>query len=133
MRVQAAGRRAGARSRVGRTEGGGRAVTAARSSAPPPWQTDFGGINTRTDGRHETGFAERRADYYPFSTNLFSLVHIITRTSSSDRHHMANAIMAMLATAIFVWHRKHHTQPPPGSSIRGPTQVEVTVAQPESQ
>ena len=42
-------------------------------------------------------------------------------------------LVAVLATAIFVWHRKHRMQPPPGSSTRGPRQVEVTVAQPESQ
>ena len=38
-------------------------------------------------------------------------------------------LVAVLATAIFVWHRKHRIQPPPGSSTRGPRQVEVTVAE----
>ena len=45
-------------------------------------------------------------------------------------------LVAVLATAIFVWRRKHRMQPPPGSSsTRGPRQVEVevTVARPESQ
>ena len=42
-------------------------------------------------------------------------------------------LVAVLATAIFVWHRKHRMQPPPGSSTRGPQQVELTVARPESQ
>ena len=41
-------------------------------------------------------------------------------------------LVAVLATAIFVWHRKHRMQPPPGSSTRGPQQVELTVARPES-
>ena len=43
-------------------------------------------------------------------------------------------LVAVLATAIFVWRRKHRMQPPPGSSsTRGPQQVELTVARPQSQ
>ena len=42
-------------------------------------------------------------------------------------------LVAVLATAIFVWHRKHRMQPPTGSSTRAPQQVEVTVVQPDSQ
>ena len=41
-------------------------------------------------------------------------------------------LVAMLAAAIFVWHRKRRMQPPPPSaSTKAPQQVEVTVAQPE--
>ena len=43
-------------------------------------------------------------------------------------------LVAMLAAAIFVWHRKRRMQPPPSSaSTTAPQQVEVTVTQPESQ
>ena len=47
-------------------------------------------------------------------------------------------LVAVLATALFAWHRKHRMQPPPaGSSTRKTSrqtqQVEVTAAQPESQ
>ena len=42
-------------------------------------------------------------------------------------------LVAVLAAAIFVWHRKRRTQLPVGSSTRAPQQVEVTVAQPDSQ
>ena len=41
--------------------------------------------------------------------------------------------MAMLGAAIFVWHRKRHSQPPQSSaSNAAPQQVEVIVTQPES-
>ena len=41
-------------------------------------------------------------------------------------------LVAMLAAAIFVWHRKRRMQPPPSSaSTAAPQQVEVTVTQPE--
>jgi hypothetical protein len=39
----------------------------------------------------------------------------------------------LLAAAVSVWHRKRRMQPPTGSSTRAPQQVEVTVAQPDSQ
>ena len=42
-------------------------------------------------------------------------------------------LAAVLAAAVFVWHRKRRMQPPTGSSTRAPQQVEVTVAQPDSQ
>ena len=43
-------------------------------------------------------------------------------------------LVAMLAAAVFVWHRKRRTQPPQSSaSNAAPQQVKVTVAQPESQ
>ena len=42
-------------------------------------------------------------------------------------------LVAVLAAAVFVWHRKRRMQPPTGSSTRAPQQVEVTVAQPDSQ
>jgi len=42
-------------------------------------------------------------------------------------------LVAMLAAAVFVWHRKRRMQTPTGSSTRAPQQVEVTVAQPDSQ
>ena len=42
-------------------------------------------------------------------------------------------LVAMLAAAVFVWHRKRRTQTPTGSSTRAPQQVKVTVAQPDSQ
>ena len=42
-------------------------------------------------------------------------------------------LVVVLAVAVFVWHRKHRMQPPTGSSTRAPQQVEVTVAQPDSQ
>jgi len=42
-------------------------------------------------------------------------------------------LVAMLAAAVFVWHRKRRTQTPTGSSTRVPQQVEVTVEGPESQ
>ena len=41
-------------------------------------------------------------------------------------------LVAMLAAAVFVWHRKRRTQTPTGSSTRAPQQVKVTVAQPDS-
>ena len=42
-------------------------------------------------------------------------------------------LVAMLAAAVFVWHRKRRTQPPQSSaSNAAPQQVEVMVAQPES-
>ena len=42
-------------------------------------------------------------------------------------------LVAMLAAAVFVWHRKRRTQPPQSSaSNAAPQQVEVTVTQPES-
>ena len=42
-------------------------------------------------------------------------------------------LVAMLAAAVFVWHRKRRTQTPTGSSTRVPQQVAVTVEGPESQ
>jgi len=40
---------------------------------------------------------------------------------------------AMLAAAVFVWHRKRRTQPPQSrASNAAPQQVEVVVTQPES-
>ena len=42
-------------------------------------------------------------------------------------------LVAMLAAAVFVWHRKRRMQTPTGSSTRAPQQVRVTVAQPDSQ
>jgi hypothetical protein len=42
-------------------------------------------------------------------------------------------LVAVLAAAAFVWHHKRRMQPPTGSSTRAPQQVEVTVAQPDSQ
>ena len=42
-------------------------------------------------------------------------------------------LVAVLAAAVFVWHRKRCMQTPMGSSTRAPQQVEVTVAQPDSQ
>ena len=42
-------------------------------------------------------------------------------------------LVAMLAAAVFVWHRKRRTQPPQSSaSNAAPQQVEVMVTQPES-
>ena len=42
-------------------------------------------------------------------------------------------LVAMLAAAVFVWHRKRHMQPPPSSaSNAAPQQVQVVVTQPES-
>ena len=42
-------------------------------------------------------------------------------------------LVAMLAAAVFVWHRKRRTQPPQSSaSNAAPQQVEVIVTQPES-
>ena len=42
-------------------------------------------------------------------------------------------LVAMLAAAVFVWHRKRRTQPPTSSaSTAAPQQVEVIVTQPES-
>jgi hypothetical protein len=42
-------------------------------------------------------------------------------------------LVAMLAAAVFVWHRKRRTQPPQSNaSNAAPQQVEVTVTQPES-
>ena len=42
-------------------------------------------------------------------------------------------LVAMLAAAVFVWHRKRGMQTPTGSSTKAPQQVEVTVAQRDSQ
>ena len=43
-------------------------------------------------------------------------------------------LVAMLAAAVFVWHRKRRTQQPQSSASNtaAPQQVEVTVTQPES-
>ena len=42
-------------------------------------------------------------------------------------------LVAMLAAAVFVWHRKRRTQPPQSSaSTTAPRQVEVILTQPES-
>ena len=42
-------------------------------------------------------------------------------------------LVAVLAAAIFVWHRKRRMQPPPsGASTTAPQQIEVTVTQPDS-
>jgi len=42
-------------------------------------------------------------------------------------------LIAVLGAVACIWYRKRRMQPPPGSSTRGPQQVDATLAQPDSQ